>query len=245
MKRALVVIPTTGDPYLKDAVLSVCRQTYENIDCLVVVDGPEYAAPTAEIVNAIIDSCAHTNKQRVYQLVLPWNTGAAGWNGHRIFAATPFLADQDYFFPLDQDNFYDTNHVETLIDYCEENGFSWCHSLRKICERDGTYVCDDNCESLGRYSPFSQTRPNLVDTSTYCIRRDAIIEMAPAWHFGSGADRHFYSFLSEFAPNFGCTGKHTVNYRVNGNPRSPGAEFFIEGNKIMFERYQGKFPWAS
>lgn len=230
---ALVVIPTIGSNFLEDAINSVLNQTYKNIECLVVIDGPEYAGPSIAILNKY---------PSVKILALPWNTGKNGWYGHRIYSSTPALMNQDYYIPLDQDNFFAPNHIETVVNACETNNWHWCHSLRKIYDENGTYVCDDNCESLGRHPVFSNDY-NLVDTSTYCIRREVMINLAPAWYSGWGGDRVFYAAISKHVPNFGCTDQYTVGYRVNGNTGSVKGDFFKHGNAIMTQRYPGGFPW--
>jgi hypothetical protein len=34
-----------------------------------------------------------------------------------------------------------------------------------------------------------------------------------------------------------------VSYRVDGGKGSVSEEFFINGNAVMNEKYDGKFPW--
>ena len=47
-----VIIPTTGASYLKQAIQSVTKQTYPNIQCLVVVDGVYEEADNIKIGRA-------------------------------------------------------------------------------------------------------------------------------------------------------------------------------------------------
>jgi hypothetical protein len=54
-------------------------------------------------------------------LTLPWNIGANKWNGHRIFAAFGFLINEDYVLFLDDDNWFEEDHVSSLINCIEEN----------------------------------------------------------------------------------------------------------------------------
>jgi len=176
-------------------------------------------------------------------MVLPWNVGANGWYGHRVYFMSAPLMEHDYWFALDQDNWFEPDHIESMIGCCESNGLAWCHSLRKIYDASGRYVCDDDCESLGRYPIYLSDQHHLVDTSAYCIRREVIVMMAPAWYSGWGGDRRFYSAISQHVPNFGCTGLPTMCYRLDGNPGSVNAEFFMHGNMVMRQRYPGGFPW--
>jgi hypothetical protein len=38
-------------------------------------------------------------------------------------------------------------------------------------------------------------------------------------------------------------GKHTLRYRLDGNPNSVTADFFEQGNDMMKSSYGDKFPW--
>jgi hypothetical protein len=235
-KSALVVIPTTGSVSLKRAIDGVVSQTHHNTTCLVIIDGPQFEDHSLEIIAAY-------PQVRVKHMVLPWNIGSNGWYGHRAYYLSAPLMEQDYWFALDQDNWFERDHVSSMISACETHGWQWAHSLRKIFSSHGTYVCDDDCESLGRYPVYLSDQHHLVDTSTYCIRREVMVQVAPAWYSGWGGDRRFYAAISQNFPKFGCTGKSTVCYGLDGNPGSVNADFFLQGNTIMRQRYPGGFPW--
>ena len=233
-RSALIVIPTTGADSLADAVASATSQTHANTEVLVIIDGPEF------------ENRANTILRRfpsVKRMTLPWNTGKNGWYGHRIYFLSAPLVDQNWWLALDQDNWFEPDHVEKMIDTCETKNLRWCHSLRKIYDAHGRYVCDDDCESLGRYPIFLDGDHHLVDTSTYCIKRDVIVALAPAWYSGWGGDRRFYSIISQHVTEFDCSGEATVCYRLDGNPNSVNADFFLNGNKIQRQKYTGVFPW--
>ena len=42
---------------------------------------------------------------------------------------------------------------------------------------------------------------------------------------------------------YDTNGKHTLCYRLDGNPNSVTEQFFIEGNKTQENYYEGKYPW--
>ena len=213
-----VVIPTTGAHTLKQAVNSVFDQTYKDINLWVVIDGPEFE-------NAVYDTLgADAFDERLFIMTLPENTGGKGYYGHRIYASIGHLINTDYLCYLDQDNFFSPLHVDTLLHLIMKKDLHWAHSLRKIYTPDGKYVCKDNCESLGKETGF-------VDTSCYMVRREVAIHVGHAWHHGWGGDRVFYNAASQFFNKFESTGRHTLNYRLGGNPDSVNAEFFLEGNK--------------
>ena len=235
-KSALIVIPTTGSATLDVAISSATAQTWKNTSVWVIIDGPQFEEQSLAILS---------RHPTVKHMTLPENTGANGWYGHRIYAAVSYLFNQDYIVYLDQDNGFDPAHVETMITACETNLWQWCYSLRKIYTAAGQYVCDDHCESLGKWPIYISDQHHLVDTSAYCIRKEIITQLAPAWYNGWGGDRKFYAAISQHAPIFGCTGYPTLNYRLDGNPDSVNAEFFLHGNEIMKQRYPIGFPWSA
>ena len=81
--RVLVVTATTGGTGLQRTIQSVQAQTYEHVHHLIVGDGCQ------------VDQQGHA--RRVTVLNLPFNSGAKGWNGHRIYSSIPYLhPDQEF-----------------------------------------------------------------------------------------------------------------------------------------------------
>lgn len=235
MKSAIIITPTTGAPELYDAAFSVATQTYDNLDYLVVTDGPAYAAN----VDAVMEPF---NRDYLHKMTLPFNTGANGFYGHRIFAAVSHLVDHDYVFLLDQDNWFHPSHVESLIAACENNNLDWAYSLRKIYNKDKQYLCDDNCESLGKW-PIAGSSDHLVDTSAYCFSNRFFREVGHLWHAGWRADRKFFKSVKDMPNRFACSGLHTLNYRLGGNSGSVTRKFFDTGNLITMSKHQFPYPW--
>ena len=230
---ATVIIPTTGSPELRGAIESVLKQSY-NTDCYVVCDGSQHTGKVSPIVS---DYLGNSNLKVSY---LPDNVGANGFYGHRVYAAFTHLVNTDYVLYLDQDNWLDMHHVLSCVETIQNNNLDWCYSLRNIYEGD-TFACQDNCESLGKWKTYHGH--NHVDTNSYCISTKIAVRIASVWHGGWGQDRVFLSAISQHFPRYDCTKKYTVNYRVAGNAGSVTKDFFINGNKVMNEKYNGEFPW--
>ena len=231
---ATVIIPTTGSPELNDAIDSVLKQTYET-KCYVVADGVQAHSKTRLITDNFL------NRKNMERCFLPLNVGANGFYGHRVYAAFTHLIDTDYVLYLDQDCWFDHNHVQSCIETIEKNDLDWSYSLRKVCDKDGEYICNDDCESLGKWQTFQGT--NHIDTNCYCLKTSVAIKLAQVWHGGWGQDRVFLSVLSQHFKKFDCTGEYTVNYKVGGNTGSVNSEFFLVGNEMMKQKYNGVFPW--
>jgi glycosyltransferase involved in cell wall biosynthesis len=224
----MVITPTTGKDTLQKAIDSVANQTIETWH-LVVLDGGQ--------VN--VDGIKVPPNWNGNMMTLYDNVGGNGWYGHRVYAAMPLMVNADYILFLDEDNWFEPNHVETMIKKIKSKDLMWAYSLRKIYDERGQYVCDDDCEALGRYPAFYDHTVNFVDTNCYCFKREYLVSIAHSFYGQWGADRPFYKAAASGLPSFGCTGEATVNYRAP--ERLLG--MFKEGNKLMKEAYKEPLPW--
>lgn len=231
---ATVIIPTTGSPVLRHALETALSQV--NTQVYVVCDGDKYKGK----VKTIVDDYAGIDKLKV--CYLPLNVGANGFYGHRIYAAFSHLIDTKYILYLDQDCALEPWHVQSCIKTIEEKNLDWSYSLRQILDVDGNFICNDDCESLGKWPVFSGDY-NHIDTNCYCIKTEVVIKLAQVWHGGWGQDRVFLSVLAQHFPKFDCTGEYTVAYRIGGNEGSVKPEFFNYGNEMMKRKYNGVYPW--
>ena len=234
---ATVIIPTTGSPEVIEAIKSVLDQTYDT-KCYIVCDGPEFSYTVKNMLRWVEK---HPNYHRVKLCNLPINVGANGFYGHRVYAAFTHLVDTEYVLYLDQDNWLKPNHVESCINTIKSKNLDWCYSLRDIYKKDGTLICHDDCESLGKWQTYHGV--NHVDTNSYCLKTEIGVKLASVWHGGWGQDRVFLATIAQHFNKFDCTGEYTVNYRVDGGKGSVNAEFFINGNAVMNKKYNGVFPW--
>jgi glycosyltransferase involved in cell wall biosynthesis len=230
--KVAVVTPTIASDLLEQCVSSVDNQTYKDLTHYIFIDGCQYEPKAREIL-------VGSSKTRMIEL--EENVGK-GWYGHRVYAACSFLVNADIICYLDEDNWYEPNHVEELVKAIQ-TGAQWAYSLRKIYDKHGNYICDDNCESLGKWPIYFNNDAYHIDTSSFAVRRDVAVNIGHAWYGQWGADRQFFSNLKKFFPNFECTGKHSLCYRLDGNANSVTKDFFEDGNKYTEEKYQGNYPW--
>lgn len=233
--RVMVITPTTGKDTLDKAMESVAKQTVDT-EHLIVFDGRE--ASEKWMLSRKLGS-PYPNK-RTEMLMLPENVGGNGWYGHRVYAAMPLMVNADYILFLDEDNWFEPNHVETMINKIKSKDLMWAYSLRRICNERGEYVTDDDCESLGRYPTYYDHTLNFVDTNCYCFKREYLVNVAHHFYGQWGADRQFYKAVSKQLPSFGCTGQATVNYRAPERL----LKMFLEGNEVMKKAYVN-LPWRN
>lgn len=240
-----VIIPTTGNPLLKQAIESVQNQEYNDIECFIVVDGKEREKATRDILSTI-----KINKPQTHLLTLPYATGHDGFNGHKIYGGVPYLVRGESIAFLDEDNWLDANHIASLVKLKKDHNLEWTYSMRKIVDQQGNFLLNDDCESLGIWKACKGDFHH-VDTSCYLLSRGAAILFSYVWYRKfrdprtHTPDAILCNKLVEFNNNFGGTGLYSVNYRLSNNPASVKADFFLEGNEIMKKRYPEGLPWKN
>ena len=229
--RTTVITPTVGTPHLTKCIESVQAQTLMGVRHCIVVDGPEHR----DRVEAMVKPFLH--KKQIDVVVLPENTGSGGWNGHRIYGALPYLCNTEYVAYLDEDNWYEPDHLLDLMTLVSERDLDWAFSLRRIVRQDESFVANDNCESLGSLC-HTVVDPSdvLVDTSCMMLATQVAVEASASWYTNvRGHDRVFTRRLlsSEGSLKHGAVQKYSVNYRLGSGSVGPKEEFFVRGNDAL------------
>jgi hypothetical protein len=240
--RVTVITPTVGSEFLEQAIQSVQSQNYPFIEHYIVVDGPESLDRVQKVLPI------HPTKP-VYLCTLPLNVGSGGYCGHRVYGAFPSLVRGEYLAFLDEDNYFDSGHIASLMEPITRDGLSWAYALRRLVDSRGGVVADDDCESLGEWAAWNNPKTHLVDTNCYLVRRDIAIQVGVVWfrRFRDqvNPDFVFCAELMKRFPRYKTNGLSTVNYRLGSTAESVSREFFLAGNKEMRKRYGDNLPWRA
>lgn len=233
MKTVAVITSTIGRSHLERAILSVQKQTYP-CKHYVFVDGEQFAKDTKQI----LDKYPH-----VIATYLPMNTGANGWTNSSINAIAPFLVKEDVICYLDDDNWYEANHVENSLKVLNETGADYVFALRNLYDAQEEFVCQDLLESIGNYennlpNPYQfkvtindktyacQTevhkKDGHIDTNCYLIKRDLALRVSHFWYSGQNNDTNFYTILKKVKAVGKCSKDFTVNYMMEPEKWDPG-----------------------
>ena len=230
---------------MQQAIQSVQDQDYEDIEHLIVIDGHE----REEKARAVLEK-VEFKKARSRVLCLPYVTGKK-FKGHRIYGMSCYLTNGDYIAYLDQDNWWESNHISLLVELVYEYQVDWAYSLRKILSESGQFITYDDCQSLGQWQAFDGAYHH-VDTNCYFLKKKLAISHSPIWyrpsreHMSSrleSPDIVLCNTLVKTSPNFKTPGAYTVNYRLGSTAISAKPRFFLLGNSIMADRYPDGFPW--
>ena len=225
-----VVTSTQGRSTITKAIQSVKDQTRKATH-YVFIHGAEYSDKT--IPHLADDTVA---------VHLPRANGGGGYGMAPVFALAPFAITEDVIFYLDDDNWYEPDHIESLVEMIEKHDLGWAYSLRKIVDNEGSFICEDNCESLGMQ--LNSDNQYLVDNSCYAVRTDVARRHSHAWYVPIVSDRSFQAELMRARVPTGTTGKHSVNYRLSADGTGGmTAEKFLHNNEFM-EITRPDFNWT-
>ena len=238
-QQLTIITPTTGSEYLLECIESVKNQSNQNFIYYIVIDGNKFF----DKVNNILKNIKLSDNIKIIEL--NENSGGNGWNGHRIYMSMSILTNSDYVMFLDEDNYLETNHVDSMLKKVVNENLDWTFCLRNIIDKNSKFICQDNCESLGNlHHVWNNKNDYLVDVNCYCIKRDLFVKHNLDFYKKARpindveVDRALYKSLMKY--KFESTKLHTVNYRVGNRSDSVQAEFFIRGNKVLNLKFDGK-----
>lgn len=240
-----IVTATTGNLLLVNNIKSVLKQTHHRIQHLVVCDGSE----RRDTVDNLIEGAGLWNSN-LDMMYLPYSVGKDRFNGHRIYAASTFLAEGEYIMFLDDDNYLEPDHVESCLKMIK-SGSQWTYSLRNIVDKFQNHLCQDNCESLGEWPSVINPSDYFVDMNSFFLPRKLATIISPIMNRKfrepgqMEVDRAMTHMLRQIQPQYKGTHKYTVNYTVGNTSLSVTPDFFVKGNEEMLRRYNGALPWKS
>jgi hypothetical protein len=214
-----VITPTVLRADLVRACHSVVEQTVDGSINLVI--GVDIALGDPTVLDAvralatprrtvtILDPGYSTVRDR--QGVFPSRSGGG------LRSALSFLGNARYLAYLDDDNWFASDHLETLGKAIA--GKVWAFSLRWFADsRTGQPLAVDQFESIGPGRGIHQQEfAGFCDSSTLLLDAEATQAVLPHWCYGTaaegnGADRRIFQALS--AMPYGETGQPTAYRRL-------------------------------
>jgi len=194
--KLAVIIPTfnESDEFLTTAVNSVLSQLHFSSFCIVVVDGSKPK------------QISHSDQ--VLYIPLPKNCNDFGDTPRAVGSLYAAGLGVDAILYLDADNFYDVNHLTSLLETQSKTGAEVIVSGRKFVRIDGSYMAEClTCDGV-----------NFADTNCLMFTRKAFgilhywALMAPEYH--AIDDRIMWFAIKKAGYKTAFTGLHTVNYRA-------------------------------
>lgn len=241
-----VITATIGRDELIKAIQSVQAQTYPCTH-YVFVDGKDYHK---KVKNLLKDDYPD-----VIVTYLPMNTGANKMYNSYINAITPFLVKEDILCFLDDDNWYDKDHVKHMAHYIGHYQANYAYSLRYYVSHVTDMVWEDNIESLGFWrfsepiqafshftlhgklyeyiSTIDHHKAHLIDVNCLAVTKSIALRLALVWiEAGFGNDRHITRTLLKSGIRGICTGKRTLYYRTSDSTYQLDPNILVKGGVL-------------
>lgn len=231
-----VISATIGRNTLQNAINSIQLQSYP-CKHYVFVDGEQYHSSAKEILDQHPEVCA---------IYLPMNTGKNGWYNSRICAIAPFLIEEDIICFLDDDNSYQPNHIEAIVNtFAQNESLDYVYSMRNFVKNNGEFLCRDKTESIGFYqrslpsqfdgiftfhnrkikTTHTITAP-FIDVNCYAFKKRIAYKLADIWNIaGYGNDKNVFRFLQQQQIKGECSNQYSVNYTIDPKKINSGSLF--------------------
>jgi len=220
---AAVVIPTVLRPHLAPALHSVFAQRFPGrIHIMIGIDS---IGGDLELIDA---ACAARPSNCAVQVFWPgYSTSrrhgglTPPGDGGALRAVLTYLANSPYVAYLDDDNWWDPEHLYQLRRAMDDA--EWAFALRWFVQPETRRpVCVDIWESVGPgQGLFKENFGGFVDPSCLMINKVACPRAPQNWNFPleqdpMSADRSVFAFLSKNHKPRG-TGRPSVFYTLNAN----------------------------
>lgn len=154
MKVSVIIPCFNGQNFISDAINSVLSQTHEDLECIVVDDASADGSP------ALIQAMSERDP-RVVPLLLSENGGPSAARNKAIAAATG-----EWIAPLDADDLYVPDRLETLLTLAETSGADVVFDNQFICNAGETKPLFKAFDFLdNRPQPIAFTQEEFFRTS--------------------------------------------------------------------------------
>lgn len=181
-------------PYFTQCLESIKNQTYQDVIHITIGDGCNQASLA--------------NAGNTHNIHLPKNLNDYGDSPRSIGVIYAFSLGVDAVVFLDSDNWYEPNHIETMVNECIASNSDVVTSLRYLNHLNGSVmgVCPDS-NGIG-----------FCDTNCLLVTK-AIAEEAGVWWLIPDDlhvidDRVIWDTLIHATDKISSTGKPTIHYRT-------------------------------
>lgn len=198
------------DLLLERSVAAALRQTYENIEILVIGDGCD--EQTARALGSVRDP-----RLRYINLTRQGRYPTEPRDRWRVAGCKPmnaalYLATGDWIAPCDDDDAFTHDHVESLLSHAKTNGLEFVWSKSRFLEADGgeRIFGDENFHSVTHGSVFYSMGLDFFTYSPTCYRIPMCADQNLWWRMRRANVR--MGFLDKITYNYWQAGDQ--QYRI-------------------------------
>lgn len=220
-----IVVPSYNHTkYIKETILSIVHQTYQNIELIVIDDGSK--DNSVEILKDL-------QKEFDFQLISRENRGLITTLNEGLA-----LSKGKYFCVVASDDVFMLNKIEIQVTCMEQNPeYALCFGKMKIIDENSKYVKDlkNSHAKSGNvfYDLFSR---NFVTAPTVMLKKSHLIEVGGYSSDFSIEDYPLWLKISQ-KYQIGFVDEFLVNYRIHGNNMSSNLVKMIKQTELVLDSF--------
>lgn len=214
-----IIVPAYNvGKYIEECILSIVRQTYDNIEIIVVDDGSPDDTPQ------IIDRLATTDKR-----IIPIHQKNAGVSSARNAGIDK--SKGSYLIFVDGDDYIAPDFVEYMLNLVQETGSELCLSLNFFTKKGEKQVKKETVRTLDATTATALLlSPRIIVGSVNKIYKRSVLDeynLRFKSHLFYGEGLYFYTAFSQLCTKIGVGNRKVYYYRLN-NYESATRKFNIK-----------------
>jgi glycosyltransferase involved in cell wall biosynthesis len=207
-----ILTPTTGKDSLFKLIESLKRQKVDYKHILLWDDKRTDSFLYPKTSTLEINNPHMFDSYNCYSLVVPGSFVQGTAYGSALRAIGLMLATTPYVTFADDDCWYDSNHLQNLLQAISKNDANWAYCRRKIWANENECIGVDDFESVGD-SKDRKVPYEMVDNNCMIFKRRLGTSGAVLYRetMDYNDDRLFYDFLKQYAGVPNVTTIPTIN----------------------------------
>jgi len=221
-----IVVPSYNHAkYIKETILSLVHQTYQNIELIIIDDGSK--DNSVEILKGL-------QKEFDFQLILRENRGLIATLNEGLA-----LANGKYFCVVASDDIFMLNKIEIQVAFMEQNPeYALCFGKMKIIDENSKYVKDFKVKKIKSgfmfYNIFA--KKFIITAPTVMLQKNILQDIGGYSQEFYIEDFPLWLKLSLKYP-FGYINEYLVSYRIHGKNMSSNISTSIQEMDKVLNRY--------
>ena len=207
-----IITPTTGKKNLYKLIESVDKQSIPSVHILLWDDKREddFLYPDSKTME--VKQPYSLRSESRYSIIIPGSFVKGQAYGSALRSIGLMAANTPYVTFVDDDVWWESNHLETMVKTLEDSKKEWCFCVRKIWDSNREYLGEDHFESVGN-SPERKVPYEMVDNNCMIFTQKFGVSGACLYRNTENYndDRLFYSFLKQYAGEPVKTNLATIN----------------------------------
>ena len=234
-----IIIPSYKRPpaFVKRAVDSALRQTYENIEVIVVDDNPSGSAARGELAALFAE---YAGDRRVRAVINPQNLGGSEARNEGVKAARG-----EYLAFLDDDDEFRPEKTEKQTAFMLENGLDMSFSDFKLVDDAGRVMDYRQFSDIPAFDQDSLLKYHMLrhmtGTTTFMYRAEALLRIGGFQRAATGQEFYLMQRTIEQGLKIGYLPGDLIIAHYHDEGRISSGPGKVKGENALYEFKKGYF----